>query len=184
MDFTLSNEEKRILIQTAREAIESRLARRPPEYPQATKKLKEKCGAFVTLHKGGKLRGCIGYVTARAPLVETIKETAQSAAFQDPRFPPLTSRELAEISLEVSVLTPLRPVGSIEEIEVGVHGIMMRRGFHSGLLLPQVATEYGWDRETFLTHTCYKAGLPADCWQSAETRMEVFSALVFGEGDT
>ena len=181
MDFTLSGEEQRILIQTAREAIESRLFARAPRYSEPTEPLKEKCGAFVTLHSRGKLRGCIGFVVARAPLIDTVKETAQSAAFQDPRFAPLSRKEWEDVSLEISVLSPLREIESLEEIEVGVHGVMMRRGFQSGLLLPQVATEYGWDRETLLTHTCYKAGLAGDCWRSPETRIEIFSALVFGE---
>jgi AmmeMemoRadiSam system protein A len=181
MEFTLSGEEQRILIQTAREAIESRLFGRSPSYPQPTENLKKKCGAFVTLHSRGKLRGCIGYVVARAPLIDTVRETAQSAAFQDPRFAPLSKREWPEVSLEISVLSPLKEAKSIEEIDVGVHGVMMHRGFQSGLLLPQVAMEYGWDRETLLTHTCYKAGLPGDCWRSPETRIEIFKALVFGE---
>ena len=120
-------------------------------------------------------------MAARAPLIDTVRETAQSAAFQDPRFAPLSRKEWGDVSLEISVLSPLKQVKSIEEVEVGVHGVMMHRGFQSGLLLPQVATEYGWDRETFLTHTCYKAGLPADCWRSPETRIEIFRALVFGE---
>jgi AmmeMemoRadiSam system protein A len=183
MSFNLSGEEKRLLIQTAREAIQSRLEKRPPRYPLPTENLKTVCGAFVTLHHRGKLRGCIGFVVARAPLIETVKEAAQSAAFQDPRFAPLTRNELEDVSLEISVLSPLEPISSLEAIEVGVHGIMIHKGFHSGLLLPQVATEYGWDRETFLTHTCYKAGLPGDCWRSPDTRIEVFSAIVFGEDD-
>jgi AmmeMemoRadiSam system protein A len=181
MDATLSSEEQGILVHTAREAIGSRLEGRHPEYPPPTDNLKKKRGAFVTLHHSGKLRGCIGYVVARAPLVETVKDAAQSAAFQDPRFPPLKRGEWEDVTLEISVLTPLEPVKSVEAIEVGVHGVMVRQGFRSGLLLPQVATEYGWDRETLLTHTCYKAGLPGDCWKSPETRIEVFSALVFGE---
>ncbi|MBN1837735.1 MAG: AmmeMemoRadiSam system protein A [Spirochaetales bacterium] len=179
----MSDEERRILIQTAREAIESRLLGRSPRYPTPTDTLRKRCGAFVTLHSRGKLRGCIGFVVARAPLIDTVKETAQSAAFQDPRFPPLARKEWEEVSLEISVLSPLQEIKSLEEIQVGTHGVMMRRGFQSGLLLPQVATEYGWDRETFLTHTCYKAGLPGDCWRSPETRIEIFSALVFGEED-
>jgi AmmeMemoRadiSam system protein A len=183
MDFFLSEEEKRLLIQTAREAIQSRLEKRSPQYPEATQRLQTKCGAFVTLNHRGKLRGCIGYVVARAPLIETVREVAQSAAFQDPRFAPLAKSEFPDISVEISVLSPLEPVSSVEAIEVGVHGIMIHKGFHSGLLLPQVATEYGWDRETFLTHTCYKAGLPGDCWRSKDARIEVFSAVVFGEDD-
>jgi AmmeMemoRadiSam system protein A len=181
VQFTLSDEEKRILLRTAREAIASRLQRRQPSYPEPTETLNRKCGAFVTLHRGGKLRGCIGFVVARTPLIETVREAAVSAAFQDPRFAPLGRHELEEVVLEISALSPLEPVPGPESIQVGVHGIMIRKGLHSGLLLPQVATEYSWDRETFLTHTCYKAGLPGDCWRSPDARIEAFTAIVFSE---
>jgi AmmeMemoRadiSam system protein A len=181
MDFELTPEEKQILLKTAREAISARLEKRKPSYPESTEILKKKCGAFVTLHEHGNLRGCIGFVIASKPLIDTVAETAQSSAFNDPRFPALTAQELKDIDIEISVLSPLRRVESVEEVRVGVHGIMLRSGFRSGLLLPQVATEYGWDRDTFLTHTCYKAGLPGDCWRSPDTEIEVFSAIVFGE---
>jgi AmmeMemoRadiSam system protein A len=181
MEFRITAEEKQILLHTAREAIAARLQRRQPRYPQPTELLKKKCGAFVTLHKQGSLRGCIGFVVASKALIDTVVEAAQSSAFNDPRFSALSARELDQIEIEISVLSPLRRVESVEEIQVGVHGIMLRSGFYSGLLLPQVATEYGWDRQTFLTHTCYKAGLPGDCWRSADTEIQVFSAVVFSE---
>ncbi len=181
MEFQLKAEEKGILLRTAREAITARLQERKPVFPEPTATLKEKCGAFVTLHKGERLRGCIGFVVATRPLIETVREAARASAFNDPRFPPLKASELGEIDIEISVLSPLRRVASVEEVRVGVHGVMLRNGLYSGLLLPQVASEYGWDRETFLTHTCYKAGLPGDCWRSAETEIEVFSAVVFAE---
>jgi AmmeMemoRadiSam system protein A len=181
MEFQLTPEEKSTLLQTAREAITARLEKRKPLYPDPTELLKKKCGAFVTLHKRGDLRGCIGFVIASKPLIDTVAEAAQSSAFGDPRFPALTTREIEEIDIEISVLSPLRRIESMEEIRVGVHGIMLRNGFRSGLLLPQVATEYGWDRDTFLTHTCYKAGLPGDCWRSPDSEIEIFSAVVFGE---
>jgi AmmeMemoRadiSam system protein A len=181
MEFQLTSEEKRILLHTAREAIGAHLEKRKPRYPEPTELLKKKCGAFVTLHKQGKLRGCIGYVVASKALIETVAEAAQSSAFNDPRFPALSTRELKSIDIEISVLSPLRRIESVEEIRVGVHGIMLKSGFRSGLLLPQVASEYGWDRDTFLTHTCYKAGLSGDCWRSADTEIEIFSAVVFGE---
>jgi AmmeMemoRadiSam system protein A len=181
MEFQLTPEEKTILLHTARQAITARLERREPRYPQPTELLKKKCGAFVTLHKQGKLRGCIGFVIASKPLLDTVAEAAQSSAFADPRFPAVTGGEIDEIDIEISVLSPPRRIASVEEIQVGVHGIMLRKGFRSGLLLPQVATEYGWDRDTFLTHTCYKAGLPGDCWCSTDTKIEIFSAAVFGE---
>jgi AmmeMemoRadiSam system protein A len=182
MKLQLTAEEKAILLNTAREAISARLEAREPRYPQPTKLLKKNCGAFVTLHKGGRLRGCIGFIVAQRPLIETVAEAALSSAFNDPRFPPLSRRERGQIEVEISVLSPLRRIDSVQEIQVGVHGVSLRRGFHSGLLLPQVAEEYGWDRETFLTHTCYKAGLPGDCWRSGEAEIEVFSAVVFSEG--
>jgi AmmeMemoRadiSam system protein A len=181
MEFQLAPEEKKILLETARQAITARLEKREPEYPEPTELLKKKCGAFVTLHEYGHLRGCIGFVIASKPLIDTVAEAAQSSAFGDPRFPSLTEQEVKEIDIEISVLSPLRRIESVDEIRVGEHGIMLRSGFRSGLLLPQVATEYGWDRDTFLTHTCYKAGLPGDCWRSPDTDIEVFSAVVFGE---
>lgn len=113
--------------------------------------------------------------------METVKEAAQSSAFHDPRFPHVNKQEAAEISIDISVLSPPRRIQNIDEIRVGTHGIIIRQGFRSGLLLPQVAEEYGWDRDTFLTHTCYKAGLPGDCWKAGETEIEIFSAEVFGE---
>ena len=181
MEFQLTPEEKQILLLTARRAITARLEKRKPKVPEPTELLKKKCGAFVTLHKQGNLRGCIGFVIASKPLIETVAEAAQSSAFGDPRFPPLTAREVNLIDIEISVLSPPRRIESVEEIRVGEHGIMLRSGFRSGLLLPQVATEYGWDRDTFLTHTCYKAGLPDECWRSPDTEIEIFSAVVFGE---
>ncbi len=181
MEFDITPEEKKILLQTAREAIAAHLEKRKPRYPAATGTLKKKCGAFVTLHKQDNLRGCIGFIIATKPLIETVREAAKSSAFNDPRFPALTARELDDIKIEISVLSPLRRIENTEEIQVGVHGIMLKNSFYSGLLLPQVAIDYGWDRETFLTHTCYKAGLPGDCWRSKDTEIEVFSAIVFSE---
>ncbi len=181
MNFTLTDNEKSILLQTARLTITSRLTGKKADYPEPTPKLKEKCGAFVTLHKSGKLRGCIGYVEDIKPLFETVKEVSESSAFGDPRFPSVRPDELDSIDIEISVLTPLKRIKSIDEIQVGVHGIMIKQGYYSGLLLPQVATEYGWDRETFLAHTCSKAGLPGKCWRESNTEIEIFSAIIFGE---
>lgn len=118
---------------------------------------------------------------AAKPLLETVIEAAEASAFHDPRFPPLERRELSEISIDISVLSEPRPLRSLDEIQVGTHGLIVRRGLRSGLLLPQVATEYGWDRDTFLTHTCFKAGLPGDAWKAPGTEIELFSAEVFGE---
>ncbi|MBW1824615.1 MAG: AmmeMemoRadiSam system protein A [Deltaproteobacteria bacterium] len=179
-DSGLTDEEKEILHKIARVAIESRCAgEKYPEIKFTSKTLKEKRGAFVTLHKRGNLRGCIGYIRAQKPLHETIKEMALAAAFQDNRFNPVKKDELKDINIEISVLTPLKKIDSIEEIEVGTHGIYITKGYYSGILLPQVATEYGWDRNTFLEHTCTKAGLPTDAWKKKDTEIYIYSADIF-----
>jgi AmmeMemoRadiSam system protein A len=141
--------------------------------------LREKRGAFVTLKKHGELRGCIGHIIGDRPLAETVATMAVAAAFEDPRFPPVKEEELKDLDIEISVLTPLRRINNVEEIQVGLHGIILQQGGHSGLLLPQVATEYGWDRNTFLEYTCRKAGLPPDAWKDERTTIHVFSADVF-----
>jgi len=181
MDFGLTDSEKIILLDTARKVIASNLGVKINQYKNPTATLLKACGAFVTLHKKGMLKGCIGYVVAVNPLIETVKEVSLSSAFKDPRFPPVKEDELKDIELEISVLSPLRKINNIEEIQVGKHGIMIKRGFASGLLLPQVATDHNWNRETFLTHTCYKAGLAGDCWKMADTQIQVFSAIIFDE---
>ncbi|MBN2322412.1 MAG: AmmeMemoRadiSam system protein A [Spirochaetes bacterium] len=178
----LLREEKRALLDLARSTIRARLDRTPPpseDAPSST--LKEPRGAFVTLHKKGALRGCIGIVEAIKPLWRTVSEMALASAFSDPRFPPLLKEEYDGIEIEISVMSPVRKVDTVDEIEVGTHGIIIKRGFQQGLLLPQVATEEGWDRETFLEHTCYKAGLGGGCWKRQGTEISVFSAEVFSE---
>jgi AmmeMemoRadiSam system protein A len=181
MELSLTEQDKRILIETARAAIGARLAFQVPRYPEPTEALRAPCGAFVTLKKGGALRGCIGHIAASRPLVETVREVAVSSAFEDPRFPPLEKQEWSGVRIEISVLSPFEKITDTGIIRVGTHGIMIRRGYRSGLLLPQVATEQGWDRDTFLTHACFKAGLPADAWKSPDATLEIFSAIVFGE---
>ena len=183
MSFTLAEQERRVLLQTAREAISARLSMRKPSFSLPTPALSTHCGAFVTLKAAGKLRGCIGHTTASRPLMETVKEVALSSAFEDPRFPPLRAEEWNTVKIEISVLSPFQRITDTGSIQVGVHGILVRRGFHSGLLLPQVATEHGWQRDAFLSHTCQKAGLPADAWKSPDTQIEIFSALVFHENE-
>jgi AmmeMemoRadiSam system protein A len=179
---TLSEKERAFLLQLARDTINTRLQNRVPgNYEPVSQKVKEQCGAFVTIHKGGMLRGCIGLVQGTKPLYRCVREMAIAAAFDDPRFPPLGRDEFSEIDIEISVMSPLRRIKDVQEIEVGKHGILMKRGFQQGLLLPQVATEQGWGRETFLEHTCYKAGMRGDCWKSSETEIYIFSAEVFGE---
>jgi len=137
-------------------------------------------GAFVTITIGGELRGCIGTFREDTPLYRTVAQMAVAAASEDPRFPALTAAELPKIHLEISALTPMKPVADVSEIEVGRHGLYITKGFNSGVLLPQVATEYGWDRTTFLEQTCRKAGLQKNAWQEG-AKILSFEAEVFGE---
>jgi AmmeMemoRadiSam system protein A len=180
VDLGLTDQEKKYLHTLARSVIESRTTgTSQPGFAAPTATLQEKRGAFVSLHSKGQLRGCIGYIHAVKPLYRTIQDMALAAAFQDPRFPPLSKDELADLDIEISVLTPMREITDISEIEVGKHGLLLIQGNYSGLLLPQVATEYGWGREEFLGHTCMKAGLPTAAWKDQNTKIFVFSADVF-----
>ena len=180
IDLGLTLEEKALLHKIARETIEARCrGEKPPRNEATTATLKEPRGAFVTLTEKGELRGCIGYIVATRPLADAIAEMAEAAAFHDPRFMPVRADELKDIKIEISVLTPLKRIDNVEEIQVGTHGIYMKQGFSSGLLLPQVATEYGWDRPTFLKHTCLKAGLREDAWKEKNTEIYIFSADIF-----
>ena len=147
----------------------------PVDLPEAT-------GAFVTLKRHGQLRGCIGTLQCRSSLAEEIRRVAVSAAREDPRFEPLRPAELDGLDIEVSVLGPLEEIDPTDAaaIEIGRHGLVVEQGCRRGLLLPQVATEWGWDRETFLAHTCGKAGLPADAWKRGATVYR-FAAVVFGD---
>jgi len=176
----LTEEEKKILRQIAQFSIEGRLkGQKPPRIEKLTDHLKEKRGAFVSLHKHGQLRGCIGQIQPSNPLHQTVEEMALAAAFSDPRFDSLRENELQDLELEISVLTPLQRVKDVKEIEVGKHGLYIKKGFFSGLLLPQVATEYNWDRTTFLEETCRKAGLPRHAWKEKDTEIYLFSADIF-----
>lgn len=176
----LGPEERKLLHRLAKESIEAKFrGENPPDLSNVPTSLNEKRGAFVTLKIHGRLRGCIGSLVADRPLVEVVREMAVAAAFQDPRFRPVSAAEVPELEIEISVLSPFEKITDVNEIQVGVHGILMRRGSSSGLLLPQVATEYGWDRTSFLEHTCLKAGLPSNAWKDKETEIYVFSAEVF-----
>ena len=138
-------------------------------------------GCFVSLHEtSGRLRGCIGTFSADEPLWQNVRDMGIAAATRDPRFPSLKAGELADCVVEISVLSPSR-VASADEVEVGVHGVTVRKGTRRGVLLPQVAVSQGWDRETFLDHTCLKAGLGADDWRDGSVEIAVFSAEVFDE---
>lgn len=172
----------RELVNLARATLESYFATgKILEYHTSRPELRVRRGAFVSLHKGGELRGCIGQITADRELYKIVQQCAVSAATEDVRFPPVRAEELADLTLEVSVLTPFRRIRDVKEIEVGKHGLWITRGSRRGLLLPQVATEYSWDRDTFLTHTCRKAGLPPDAWHDPLTQIHVFEAQVFKE---
>lgn len=174
-------EDRRFLLELARTTIAAGLCDRPLPSPMPDSAfLLETRGAFVTLKIDGALRGCIGHVIGVAPLWRAVRDNAAAAAFDDPRFPPLTADELEHAHIEISVLTPLCR-SSAEEVVVGRHGVLIERGAARGLLLPQVATEYGWDRETFLDHTCRKAGLEPGSWRRPETTISTFSAEVFAE---
>ena len=180
MEFSLTENEKQILLITARESIASELENRTPNFPEATVRLEEELGSFVTLHIEGKLRGCIGHILPVRALIEDIKILAKESAFLDPRFLTLSLKELKNIDIEISVLSPLK-VSSPEKIVVGKHGIIMKNGYNSGVLLPQVPIEQGWNREEFLSYTCRKAGMQNDCWKDPNTQIETFTAVIFGE---
>lgn len=184
-DIELNQEHKKTLLKIARESITSAVhGRKLPEYKTNETALNSNCGAFVTLHIKGNLRGCIGNITAETPLWETVRNMAVESALRDPRFYPLTPNELNKVDIEISVLSPLKKIKDPEEIKVGKHGLLIKRGFYQGLLLPQVATDYKWDRIQFLEQTCYKAGLNKNCYKERATEIFVFSAIVFGEKDS
>ncbi len=179
--LVLSASDKLALLQLARQRIASRLDGSVPEIKiEATPAMQAVMGAFVTLHKQGQLRGCIGEIFPRRPLVEAVAYQAVNAAFHDPRFPRLRADELDEIDIEISALTPPHPVGSFREIEIGRHGVVLEKHGHSAVFLPQVAPEQGWGLEETLSHLALKAGLGFSDWKSG-CRFEVFEAIVFGE---
>ena len=181
-DHPLSDDEKRELLRIARATIREYLSsgRLPPGSPHKDTLIMPG-GAFVSLHIQGELRGCIGTFAETDPLFRTVQQMAISAATRDPRFDQLAPEEIPAIEIEISVLSSLTPVKDPAEVEVGKHGLHVSRGRLRGVLLPQVATEHGWDRATFLEQTCRKAGLPADAWQLEGTEIEVFTAQVFSE---
>jgi AmmeMemoRadiSam system protein A len=178
----LNEHQRKTLHEVARQSIESALAGHRLEVSEGgiDEPLRRPAGAFVTLRtRGGDLRGCIGSIVAREPLIRAVVSSAINAAFRDPRFDPVTAEEWPGLEIEISVMGPIEPVSDVQDIVPGRDGLIVTRGGRSGLLLPQVATEYGWDRETFLDHTCMKAGLPQGAWRQPGTRIEKFSAEVF-----
>jgi uncharacterized protein len=178
----LSTRERDALLKFARETIAARLTgSNPPGAVELDHPL-DHAGAFVTLHVRHDLRGCIGYPGAQKRLDDVVGHCAVAAATEDPRFPALSAEELPDVDFEISVLTPIRPVHDVSEIEVGRDGLVLQEGFRKGLLLPQVATEQNWDRDTFLAHACLKAGLRPDSWRTG-AKIFTFQAEVFGEKD-
>ncbi len=176
--------ERKFLLDLARQVVKDNangLDYDPPNY--FSENLAAEMGVFVTLHKKAELRGCIGYVEGIKPLQDAVIEMAKSAAFNDPRFAPVTSDEVDDLEIEISVLSPIKEIKNVDEIVVGKHGLIVEQGFFKGLLLPQVATENNWDRDEFLKHTCRKAGLPKDAWQEKNTKISIFSAEIFSEKD-
>jgi AmmeMemoRadiSam system protein A len=180
----LTDAQQRALVETARSAVRQAIAgiRPAAPRPEDLEGLPAASGAFVTLKRDGQLRGCIGTLHCRAPLPEEIARVAVSAAREDPRFDAVRPAELDDLDVEISVLGPLEEINPRDPaaIEIGRHGLVVEQGHRRGLLLPQVATEWGWDREQFLSQTCVKAGLAPDCWQRA-AKVYRFAADVFGD---
>jgi AmmeMemoRadiSam system protein A len=172
--------ERSALLRFARDTIVARLTGAPTPPPVRLDDPQHHAGAFVTLQVHRELRGCIGYPGSERRLDEVVGHCAIAAATEDPRFPPLSAAELPDVDLEISVLTPIRKVNDVSEIEVGRDGLIVQDGFRKGLLLPQVATEHHWDRDTFLSHTCLKAGLRPDAWRTG-AKIFKFQAEVFSE---
>ncbi|MFQ6130784.1 MAG: AmmeMemoRadiSam system protein A [Armatimonadota bacterium] len=179
----LTDEQRATLLSLARQSLEA--AARGAPLPQPTiddEALTRPSGGFVTLKVQERLRGCIGLIEPLKPLYQTVIDMARSAALEDPRFPPVEPEEVPQIRIEISVLSPPEPVeDAAAEIEVGRHGLIVRKGPYSGLLLPQVPVEWNWDRDEFLAQTCTKAGLPRDAWREPGTEVQRFSAEVFRE---
>jgi AmmeMemoRadiSam system protein A len=169
------------LIAIARRAIGLELDAATPPDPPPEQGPSPSCGAFVTLRIGGALRGCIGTMSSTAPLRDLIADMARSSAFSDPRFPPLTAAEFRQVEIEISLLSPLEPVASPEDIVPGVHGVLIRGRGRSGVLLPQVATEYGWDRRTLLEQVCRKAGLAKEAYLESQVELLRFTAVLCSE---
>ncbi len=179
-DLLTKKEQKELLKITRETIIDYVTTGKVPVIESTSPGLNVHSGCFVTIKQKGELRGCIGNFVSNQPLYLLVQEMAVSAATRDPRFYPMKAQDLSDFLLDISVLSPLEKAASVEEIKVGTHGIYIVKGSYRGVLLPQVATEYGWNRDQFLQHTCVKAGLPQDAWQG-ECDIYLFSAQVFGE---
>lgn len=175
-----SESDRQLLLRIAREAIAAHIGGGPaPRFDERTLALR-RGGAFVTIHNAGELRGCIGHIEAGDRLADVVARSAVAACSADPRFPAVTAAELPQVDIELSLLGPLEAINAADEIEIGRHGLVVEREWHRGLLLPQVAIEWKWDRDTFLAQTCHKAGLPRDAWKHG-AKLWRFEAEVFGE---
>jgi len=176
--------QRQTLLTVARDTVEAVITGGPAPKPESDDpELNARCGCFVTLKNRGRLRGCIGQFTSESPLIELVGQMAKASATSDPRFfaNPVTPRELKELDIEISVLSPLQQTDDPLSLRLGVDGIYIKKGRASGCFLPQVATETGWSKEEFLSYCCaHKAGLAADAWREAETEVYLFTAEVFG----
>ena len=189
MEFTITAKEQEILLTQAREVITAEIERQKPNWAAAkydeNSNLNTPCGAFVSLHinsaNGRNLRGCIGRMTANLPLIETVRLMAREAAFSDPRFPPLREEELSRLHIEISALSPMSPCPDPRKVIVGVHGLLLTGQGRSGVLLPQVPVEQGWNLDEYLDYICIKAGLPPNSYKAPNNQLYTFTAVVFGE---
>lgn len=180
----LNDSDKRTLLTLARTTLEAYLSKSTsPILDAPSAVLMEPRGAFVSLHAGESLRGCIGQIYPDRELYKIVQHCAVSAALDDPRFLPVTPEELQDLEIEISALSPLQRIQDIEEVEVGRHGLYIVQGNNRGLLLPQVATQYRWNRLEFLEHTCNKSGMPKSAWRDPQTAIYIFEAEVFSESD-
>ncbi|MCE1206730.1 MAG: AmmeMemoRadiSam system protein A [Spirochaetia bacterium] len=179
MNIELSAQDRENLIAIARETLSAKLEHRSPAYPEHSWALDQRYGLFVTIKTDGQLRGCIGRMSSNQPIFDTIKDMALAAGFEDPRFAPLTRAELPLVDIEITILGPLEILSPPDNFELGVHGLFIASRGRSGVLLPQVAVEYGWNKTEFLQHVCIKAGLPPETWKSPETVLYRFEGIVF-----
>ncbi len=181
--YSLADCEKKLLLKVARDAVAAAVEGREfSENLPDSQVLRQPAGAFVTLHHGSRLRGCIGQLSVIEPLIHVVAYCARAAALEDPRFYPVRPAELPGLAIEISVLSPLEDI-TPDKVVPAKHGLMITRGWDRGVLLPQVATQFNWNAEKFLEETCVKAGLDPGAWKDPETRIQAFTAEVFGESE-